>query len=116
MSKFDPLEEAKITDDKSEEKGLSKKKKKKAEADKAAAAAPPPPAPPAQPTAPAAPKRAAAPVFDAKKKYRVLEDKMTSINGRMTKLRKGKVLEARFYGGPLKLQRIIESGVKVEEC
>jgi len=128
MSKFDPLEEAKITDDKSE-KRLFGKKKKKAEAE--AAAEPPLPPEPAAEPAPApkapvpapqtakapAPKRATQVVsVDPAKKYRVLEDRMTSVGGRMTKLRAGKVLEARFYGGPLALQRILESGVKVEEC
>lgn len=131
MSKFDPLEEAKITDDKSEDKGLSKKKKKAAaKAEKAAAAAPEePPAPPLPPTPAERAERAAAKPAPAKtvaaeprviaspdKKYRVLEDKMASVRGRMTKMRKGKILEARFYGGVLLLQRILDSGVKVEEC
>lgn len=134
-SKFDPLEEAKITDDKSEDKGLSKKKQKaaakaaKAEAASEAPAAPAAPeAPPAPPLPPTPAERAARkpvvikPAAEAKmvaapgKKYRVLEDRMASIRGRMTKLRTGKVLEARFYGGVLNLQRILDSGVKVEEC
>jgi hypothetical protein len=142
-SKFDPLEEAKITDDKSETKekkglfGRSKKSKKKKaedaapeakapEADtapaKVAAAPPPPPPPPAVPTAePAAepvPKAAddALMLARAGMKYRVLEDKNASVNGQMTTLRAGKVLEARFYGGLIGLQRILDSGVKVEEC
>ena len=118
MSKFDPLEEAKITDDKSEDKGLSKKKQKaeKAKAEEAAAAPPPPP-PVAKATKPIAVKPAAEAKTVAKpgKKYRVLEDRMASVGGRMTKLRSGKVLEARYYGGPIGLQRILDSGVKVEE-
>lgn len=126
-SKFDPLEEAKITDDSttSEEKGLSKKKQKAA--DKAAekkaraeAVTPPPPLPPT-PEERAAhkppvvkPAAEAKTVAEAGVKYRVLEDRMASIKGRMTKLRAGKVLEARYYGGPIGLQRILDSGVKVE--
>ncbi len=138
-SKFDPLEEAKITDDKSaskEEKGgfFSRKKKKKkvedapeaeAEAPEApapapapAAAAPPPPPPPPATEEEVPPPPADTALMTARMgvSYRVLEEKNVSINGRMTALVKGKVLNARFYGGLLSMQRILDSGVKVEEC
>jgi hypothetical protein len=119
--KFDPLEEAKIPEksEKKESKKLFGKKKKKAEEKKPEpAAAPPPPPPPSDraDTKPDKPQAPSAPDASAGKKYRVLEDKMCSVGGRMTKVRAGKILEARFYGGPVGLQRLLDSGIKVEEC
>ena len=116
MAKFDPLENVKIVDngDGEKKKLLDKKKTKKA----ASPPAPPAPkaAPQATPTPKPAPKAEAKAPLDASKKYRVLKDSLISINGRITRVRAGKILEARRYGGPAGLERLLATGVEVEEC
>lgn len=121
-NKYDPLEEAKVKDEGS---GRKKRKKlfSKKSAEKAAAPAPAPePAPAPAPAPPPAPKAAVpAPVppaaegeKDLTKQYRVVKDAMVSINGNITKLREGKVISAKLFGGPVGLGRILEQ-VEVEE-
>lgn len=110
-TKYDPLEDAKVSAEDGAVKKSLKRKKKKSEA-----AAPPPPAPvtapPPPPAKPASVVKKSA--FDMKKSYRVMKDKMVSIGGNMTRMRAGAVLSARLYGGPVGLARLLEQ-VEVEE-
>lgn len=141
MSKFDPLEEAKVTNDDTKpsgEKGLRKKvkklvKRKKSDKPEEASADSKPeegemapveeaPKPPAsvKPEEPKPEPKPPAPKSDSKvsldKVYRVTKGGMVSFNGQLTSLSPGKVLKPQHYGGVAGIEHILAAGVEIEEC
>ena len=85
--------------------------------EKPAAAAPvetaPTDQPDATPPAPAAPVAPPAPAISTTT-YRVAEKWKGSLDGTITKLAKGKLINTRHYGGDLGLDRLLAAGVKLE--
>jgi len=104
----DPLESAKVSEDAPKKKGWGRSKEKAEVAPEASEPAPVAAAPAPAPAAPAGPPAGV-------QCYRVCEDKVISVGGSMTKMKKDTVISSQHYGGPAGIKALQVAGLNIEE-